>query len=155
MGRTNRGNQPSPERGGGRTITFAFLYAPHIHEHEHGGASSRFLVLGSLFLVLGSLFTLGIQMTDKRDVYSTYRFWVEIDSINVAGFSECSGLQVETEIFEWEEGGRNNYKHRLPGRAKFSNLVLKRGIATADLWSWYQDSIQGKIKRRNLSVVLY
>src|SRR5690349_2935179 len=94
-------------------------------------------------------------MTDRNDIYSTYRFWVEIDSINVAGFTECSGLQVETEIFEWEEGGCNNYKHRLPGRTKFSNLVLKRGIATVDLWNWYQDCINGNIDRRHLSVVLY
>ena len=91
----------------------------------------------------------------KRDVYSGYRFWVEVDSLTEAAFSECSGLQVETEIFEWEEGGLNEYKHRLPVRTKFPNLVLKRGVATADLWKWYQDIIQGTIKRRNLSVSLY
>jgi phage tail-like protein len=91
-----------------------------------------------------------------RNVYSTYRFWVEIDGLNEAAFSECSGLQVETEIFEWEEGGLNSYKHRFPGRTKFVNLVLKRGIATNNLWEWYDSVVQGKnMKRRNLSVVLY
>ncbi|HMP41631.1 MAG TPA: phage tail protein [Roseiflexaceae bacterium] len=91
-----------------------------------------------------------------RSVYSTYRFWVEIEGLNEAAFSECSGLQAETEIYEWEEGGLNGFKHRLPGRTKFVNLVLKRGIATANLWQWYADVIQGKnLKRRSLSVVIY
>ncbi|HWQ14143.1 MAG TPA: phage tail protein [Roseiflexaceae bacterium] len=91
-----------------------------------------------------------------RSVYSTYRFWVEIEGINEAAFSECSGLQVETEVFEWEEGGLNTYKHRLPVRTRFSNLTLKRGIASAELWKWYDGVIQGaRIQRRNLSVVLY
>lgn len=93
-------------------------------------------------------------MAVKRDIYPTYRFWVEIDSITEAAFSECAGLQVETEIFEWQEGGLNGFVHRLPGRVKFSNLTLKRGIATAGLWTWCQDGIHGTIKRRNLSIVL-
>jgi phage tail-like protein len=92
-----------------------------------------------------------------RNVYSAYRFWVEIDGITEAAFSECSGLSVETEIFEWEEGGLNSHKVRLPGRAKFPNLVLKRGIATANLWEWYAESLKPtpKLKRRTLSVILY
>jgi phage tail-like protein len=91
----------------------------------------------------------------NRDVYSAYRFWIEIDMVTEAAFSECSGLQAETEIFEWEEGGQNAYKYRLPGRVKYPNLVLKRGIASSDLWSWYHKTIQGTIQRRNVSIVLY
>lgn len=92
----------------------------------------------------------------QRNVYSTYRFSVEIDSINEAAFSECAGLTIETEVFEWEEGGLNSHKHRLPGRTKLVNLVLKRGIATATLWQWYDTVINGqKMARRNLSIVLY
>lgn len=94
-------------------------------------------------------------MSKQRNVYSTYRFMVEIKGVTEASFSECSGLQVETEIFEWQEGGRNEFTHRLPGRSKFSNLTLKRGIATAELWKWYNDSRWGKIKRYNISIVLY
>jgi phage tail-like protein len=90
----------------------------------------------------------------KSDVYTTYRFWVEIDGITEAAFSECSGLQVETEVFEWQEGGLNDYVHRLPGRIKFSNITLKRGIAGAALWEWYCGNFEGQIKRRTLSIVL-
>lgn len=90
-----------------------------------------------------------------RDVYSAYRFGVEIESLTEATFSECSGLQAEIEIFEWEEGGQNEFRHRLPGRAKYPNLVLKRGMATKDLWDWYYGCVQGKVARRTLSIVLY
>ena len=94
-------------------------------------------------------------MTRKRDVYSTYRFMVEMKGITEGSFSECSGLQAELEIFEWQEGGVNNFTHRLPGRAKFSNITLKRGIATPELWKWFNDARSGKIQRHNISIVLY
>jgi phage tail-like protein len=91
----------------------------------------------------------------KRPVYSTYRFWVEIKGITEAAFSECSGLSVESDIFEWEEGGLNEYRRRLPGRAKFQNLVLKRGIAQPDLWEWYYGVITGtKVQRQECSIIL-
>ncbi|MFO7168793.1 MAG: phage tail protein [Chloroflexota bacterium] len=94
-------------------------------------------------------------MAAARQVYSAYRFCVEIDQLAEAMFSECSGLQAETEVFEWEEGGLNSFKHRLPVRTKYPNLVLKRGIATINLWEWYQQVINGALERRNLSIVLY
>lgn len=91
----------------------------------------------------------------KRVVYSAYRFWVEIDGLTEAIFNECSGLQTETEVFEWEEGGENRFRHRFPGRIKYANIVLKRGIATPELWQWYTSIANGAMQRRNLSVVLY
>jgi len=94
-------------------------------------------------------------MANGRQVYSAYRFYVEIDGVTQATFSECSGLQAETEIFEWESGGENQFKYRLPGRTKFPNLVLKRGIATADLWDWYAKVIDGTITRQTVGLVLY
>ena len=93
--------------------------------------------------------------------YSTHRFWVEIKGITEGAFSECSGLESEIEVMEWREGGRNDLVHRLPGRVKTApNLVLRRGVATAELWQWYYDVMQGKltsgtVKRQSLSVILY
>ncbi|NTU83256.1 MAG: phage tail protein [Chloroflexales bacterium] len=94
-------------------------------------------------------------MTTSRTVYSSYRFWVELKGVTEGAFSECSGLQAETEVFEWEEGGVNTHKHRLPGRTKFSNLVLKRGVAAPELWKWYAGVVEGKkIARHELSIIL-
>src|SRR5262245_52571609 len=88
-------------------------------------------------------------------VYPGSRFLIEARGITEGLFSECSGLQAETEIFEWEEGGLNEYRHRLPGRVKYTNLVLKRGVALKDLWEWYLDTARGTITRKQLSIVLY
>ncbi len=93
-------------------------------------------------------------MAINRQVYAAHRFWVEIDGITEAVFSECSGLQAEAEVLSWEEGGNNTYVHMLPGRTKFSNLTLKRGIGTASLWNWFSAVSQGRGTRRNLSIVL-
>jgi len=93
-----------------------------------------------------------------RDPYSAHRFWVELHGINEAVFTECTGLTSEVEIEEWKEGGQNEYMHRLPGRVKsFPNLVLKRGLASAELWDWYSkvaSGIKGAIERRNITITL-
>jgi phage tail-like protein len=92
----------------------------------------------------------------RTDPYLGAHFFVEIDGIDHGGFSECSGLQAETEVTEYAEGGNNAFVHKLAGRTKFSNITLKRGLADSGvLWSWYLDVTRGKIERKDVSVVLY
>jgi phage tail-like protein len=95
--------------------------------------------------------------TAKRvDPFISCKFHVQIDNIEQASFTECSGLQVETEVYEYQEGGFNEYVHKLPGRSKVSNVTLKRGVTDSnELWEWYQNIVRGDIKRKNVSVVLY
>lgn len=91
-----------------------------------------------------------------EDGYANHRFYVEIDSKKQAVFTEVSGLQIEMVVQEYEEGGNNSYVHRLPGRAKVSNLTLKRGITKAnEFFKWQLELVSGKITRRSISVVLY
>lgn len=95
-------------------------------------------------------------MTEGRKQYPYAAFNFEIDNLIIASFSEVSGLQAETEIEEYHEGGRNNYVHKLPKVTKFPNLVLKRGITdSTELWQWHKDVINGKIERRNFSLILF
>lgn len=49
-----------------------------------------------------------------------------------ASFQEVTGIQSAFEVEEVAEGGENRFAHRLPRITKYSNLVLKRGIVTAD-----------------------
>lgn len=89
-------------------------------------------------------------------IYTTHHFWVEMKSITEAAFTECSGLEMEVEVLQWTEGGLNEYVHRLPGRVKAgSNLVLKRGLATKELWQWHANVAKGQIQRQNISIILY
>lgn len=68
-------------------------------------------------------------------------------------FQECSGLEIEMDVQEYVEGGRNNGVVRRVGRAKYQPLVLKRGMfhagggeGTVDtaLWHWLQRIINGE-----------
>ena len=84
------------------------------------------------------------------------RFYVKIDGIMEAVFTEVTGLQIEMEVFEYAEGGNNNFVHRLPGRTKVSNITLKRGMARSnDFFKWYTEVASGTIKRRNVAVILF
>jgi phage tail-like protein len=65
-------------------------------------------------------------------------------------------LDVETNLESFREGGENRYEQQIPGPAKFpSRLVFKRGMTdTSELWTWYQEVIQGLIKRKTVAVFL-
>lgn len=91
------------------------------------------------------------------DPSPSFRFGVEIQGIQVARFSECSGLEFENETFEYKEGGLNSRVHRLPGRFKFTNLTLKKGIAEDgnDLWDWVTNTVSGGIDPKTVTVTLY
>lgn len=89
------------------------------------------------------------------------------DVIAKGGFQECSGLEIEMDVQEYQEGGRNDGVIRRAGRAKFATLVLKRGMffqpertgdnagsagapepsdenkAQADFWRWMQEVVGG------------
>ena len=66
------------------------------------------------------------------------------------GFSECAGLDLTMTPETYAEGGNNAGVLKFLGRATWSNIVLKRGIAPSpDLWRWHQDYLEGKGKRRD------
>ena len=99
------------------------------------------------------------KKADDPDPAPLFKFWVEMQSIVVAEFKECSGLSVEREVEQVKEGGSNHYVHILPGRLKYTNITLKHGIADPDisatLWKWFQEGLyDGKVKRVDLSIHL-
>jgi phage tail-like protein len=77
-------------------------------------------------------------------------------SYAVAGFSECSGIDATLEVFDYKEGGVNNYVHKLATRASYSNLVLKHGMIYLydDLWNWHYAWVQGTGQRKDGLIVL-
>jgi len=61
---------------------------------------------------------------------------------NELGFQEVSGLNVDMETEAYKEGGENRFVYQLPIRAKYEDLVLKRGfLSTSDIITWCQDAI--------------
>lgn len=89
---------------------------------------------------------------------TTFRFEVTFDRVTGdgpqrlgdGGFQEVTGLEVEMEVVDHEEGGRNDGIVRRVGRAKFQPLVCKRGMVgppgggvEPELWQWFQDVVAG------------
>jgi len=107
-------------------------------------------------LGLNAAFSLATNLLGVRlDPYQVHNFLVEIEGIIAGSFSDCSGLQVETETFEYREGGVNEYVHRFAGPTKYPPLILKHGLTQIyGLWSWHQDVVKGKIKRKNGTIYL-
>jgi len=65
-------------------------------------------------------------------------------------FQECTGLEVEQDVQEYLEGGRNDGVIRRVGRAKYQQIVLKRGMMFSgrgpvdnELWAWLQSVVSG------------
>ncbi len=91
------------------------------------------------------------------DPIPSFRFRVELDGIIEAGFTECKGLGMRWKVFQYKEGGVNDYAHQLPERVEYSKITLKRGVALSSaLWHWCQQGIlDGRVSRKNVSIVLF
>lgn len=91
----------------------------------------------------------------RVDPYRNFSFLVEIDGITQAGFSDCSGFGSNTDPIEYREGGENKTVRKLPGLTKHTNITLKWGLTDSkELYNWYRDVVNGKIQRRNGSIIL-
>jgi phage tail-like protein len=94
-------------------------------------------------------------MVQRVDTYMNFRFRVELDGIQQAGFMECSGLGSQVEIVEYREGNDVTSVRKLPGNVSYPDIVLKWGVTDSqELYNWHQQVIQGKLMRKKGSVVL-
>jgi phage tail-like protein len=92
---------------------------------------------------------------DRKDPYRGYNFLVEIDGVTRGGFRECSGLDTSQDPIDYREGTDSLTTRRLPGLVKYSNITLKWGITDdSELWDWRQSAMDGKVERKNGSIVL-
>lgn len=81
-------------------------------------------------------------------------FILEVPGLAIGAFAEISGLTAERDVLEYQEGGINDFVHKLPGRLKYPNLVLKRGITDQDaLQKWFFDS-QAAAQLKTITVKL-
>ncbi|PSL44792.1 phage tail-like protein [Chitinophaga niastensis] len=77
-------------------------------------------------------------------------FHFKVEFVGVSGtdtdteqrFQEVSGLSFEVETEELREGGENRFVYKLPKRAKYPNLVLKRGLLKGTaLLDWFKSAM--------------
>lgn len=94
------------------------------------------------------------ETASRIDPATAFRFTVRFDNLQPGGFSDCSGLSMETEVQEYREGGVNTHTWRFATRTKQSNLILKRGIVNMTLWNWFQDIARGTMRFRNGTILV-
>lgn len=87
---------------------------------------------------------------------SKFHFSVEWGGTQI-GFTEVTGLDVETEVIEYRQGASPDYsKIKMPGMQKFGNITLKRGTFQGDneFYDWWNTVQLNTIERRNITISL-
>ncbi len=85
-----------------------------------------------------------------------YHFSVQWGGTRI-GVSEVSGLTIERAVIEHQEGSDPTQTARkMPGMAKFSNIVLKRGIMSGDneFFQWFNTAELNTVERRDMVISL-
>ena len=85
-----------------------------------------------------------------------FHFQVEWGGTKI-GFTEVTGLDVETSPIEYREGSSQEYNVvKFPGMQKFGNVTMKRGIFRGDneFFDWWNTVSLDKIERRDITISL-
>lgn len=90
--------------------------------------------------------------------YPLVKFHFQVDwGGTKIGFTEVTGLDVETEVVEYRVGSSPEYsKIKMPGMQKFSNITLKRGTFKSDndYFKWWNTVKLNTIERRDVTISL-
>jgi len=93
--------------------------------------------------------------------YPPVAFHFRVDVVGLSNgddvrFTEVGGLAAEMGSEEVAEGGENRFVQKYPTRAKYPELVLKRGLlSNSAVWSWIRDCIVDyRIEPRPVDVIL-
>ena len=95
-----------------------------------------------------------------RDPLVGFHYGIEVQGVVSGYFTECSGIGSENELIEHkvvDEKGRESIQ-KIPGRLKWQDVTLKRGITSnTDIWDWRDQIVQGKVDdaRKNGSIVMF
>ena len=91
----------------------------------------------------------------RFDPFMAYNFHLEIDGLIVGGFEDISGLSISTSVKKYREGGRNDSELVFAEYTSFLDILLSRGMSDVDqLYGWYYDVTQGKVKRKSGTIYL-
>lgn len=85
-----------------------------------------------------------------------FHFQVEWGGTKI-GFSEVSGLNIETQVIEYRDGTNPGYSAiKMPGIPKYGNITLKRGILPDDneFYDWLNTTQLNKVERRDMIISL-
>jgi phage tail-like protein len=96
---------------------------------------------------------------NEMDPLIGFNFGLEIEGKMAGFFQECSGIGSENEVIDHKVVDTNGIEmvRKIPGRLKWGDVTLKRGITTdMEIWDWRNSVVQGKMDdaRTNCSVIM-
>ena len=88
--------------------------------------------------------------------YKKYRFRLEMDGIDQAGFSEVSGFDASIDVVEYRDGDSPvTTAMKMPGLTKYGNVTLKWGVSDSmSLYEWIQSVSEGTIERKTVTITV-
>lgn len=91
---------------------------------------------------------------ERNDPYRNFRFRVEIEGLEQAGFSEVAGFDVSFDVVQYREGNEVITTRKLPGLARYGNITLKWGSTESmELYEWVQECLEGTIERKTVTII--
>ncbi|WP_432826881.1 phage tail protein [Dactylosporangium sp. CA-092794] len=89
------------------------------------------------------------------DPFRAYNFKLLINNVTEGHFTEVSGLGVKVERISYREAGSNSVVRAIPSRVTYPPVTLRFGLTrSAELWDWLMTAVEGRVSRRNASIVL-
>jgi phage tail-like protein len=103
-------------------------------------------------------------LTDRKDKLTEdpllgFNFMLELEGAVAGYFTEVTGIGSEHEVIEQKVVDTQGHEivRKIPGRLKFTDISLKRGI-TSDLkiWEWRDFAVKGDMKsaRKNCTITM-
>lgn len=97
-------------------------------------------------------------MADVQTPFGNFIFQLDLGGAEKAAFfAEASGFSTENQVIEHTSSDSKGkpLPQRFAGQVKWSNIVLKRGVDTAQqLWTWRQAILNGEIEKNRQTVVI-
>ena len=92
----------------------------------------------------------------RKNPYPNFNFVVDIGGGAEIAFAEVELPAAEIEVIEYREGAdAPSSSRKLPGRVRYGNVVLRRGVSgRLDLWEWFKSVRDGQVQRRDVTITL-
>jgi len=91
----------------------------------------------------------------RHDPLRNFRFRLEIDGIQQAGFSEVAIGETTTDAVDYREGSDPAHVRKLSGLTKYGNITLKWGVTDSlELFNWHKAIVAGQIQKNRKQVAI-
>ncbi len=98
---------------------------------------------------------MGAQPGTFVDPYRAYNFKLQIQGVTEGHFTECSGMDITVHPIRYREGGTSQVVRVVPGPVEYGDVTLRYGLtASRDLWLWFMTAVNGKVERKNVSILM-